>query len=118
MDLLGRARRSTGDPFTRSIVVSVVLIAAGFVAIGLGWRGAARSLIVAEQLPFLLSGGIGGLALIVAGSATLALQSSRYWNARERRQIDRLVRRASEVRSEDQARGEPASMSRVNAPPK
>lgn len=115
-----RARRLAADPFARSIVLSVLLIAAGFATIWLGYRGAARSLIVAEQIPFLFSGGIGGLALIAAGAGTLAVQSSRYWNARERVLLDRIVRRSPEVARllEDQADVEPGSMSCVSAPPK
>jgi len=115
-----RARRLAADPFSRSIILSVVLIVAGFVTIWLGYRGAARSLIVAEQIPFLFSGGIGGLALIAAGAGTLAVQSSRYWNARERVLLDRIVRRSPEVARllEDQTDVEPGSISRVSAPPK
>ena len=115
----GPARRLAADPFARSIVVSVALILAGFVAVWLGYRGAARSLIVAEQLPFLFSGGIGGLALIVAGAGTLAVQSTRYWTARERVLLDAIVRRSPAAAQAlfDQD-GEPGSTSRVNAPPK
>jgi len=116
MDPAARAKRIARDPFGRSIVLSVALIAAGFVAIFLGYRGAARSLIVAEQLPFLLSGGVGGMALVVAGAGVLAVQSSRYWNARERQQLDRLVASAATLRR-GQA-GDGSSMSRVSAPPK
>jgi len=119
MESARRARRLAGDPFARSVALSIVLIAAGFVAIGLGWRGAARSLIVAEQLPFLISGGVGGLALIVAGAGTLAVQSSRYWSARERQRLDLLVARASASDGVSYQPGsEPSSMSRVSAPPK
>jgi hypothetical protein len=117
MDPVGRAKRIGRDPFARSIVLSAALIAAGFVAIWLGYRGAARSLIVAEQLPFLLSGGVGGLALIVAGAGVLGVQSSRYWNARERKQLDRLVASATTL-SRGHAGDAGSSMSRVNAPPK
>jgi hypothetical protein len=110
---LDRLREIAGDPFRRSIVISIALILAGFVAIGLAWRGAARSLIVAEQLPFLVSGGVGGLALIAAGAGMLAVQSSRYWNARERKQLDRLIAHASAGDVQERS-----STSRVNAPPK
>lgn len=116
----GRTRQLATDPVARSIAISVVLIVAGFVTIWLGYRGAARSLIVAEQIPFLFSGGLGGLALIAAGAGTLAVQSSRYYNARERVLLDRIVRRWPEVARllDDQADGARGSMSRVSAPPK
>jgi hypothetical protein len=113
---IGRLR---SDPFARSIALAVALIAGGFVAIGLGWRGAARSVIVAEQLSFLFSGGVGGLALIVAGSGTLAVQSSRYWNARELQRLDLIVSLAAGSTSRQvEADGGESVMSRVNAPPK
>ena len=82
------------DAFTRSVVFALTLIAGGFVAIGLGWKGVAGSLVVAEQLPYLLSGGLGGIALIVAGSGILTVQASRYWNARERTRLDLVLARA------------------------
>jgi len=121
---LERAREFAGDPFRRSIIISIALILGGFVAIGLAWHGAARSLNVAEQLPYLVSGGVGGLALIAAGAGVLAVQSSRYWNARERRQLDRLISVASvdaltDDREPDrQGRSARGSTSRVKAPPK
>ena len=109
---IGRLR---SDPFARSIAFAIVLILGGFAAIGLGWRGAARSLIVAEQLPFLISGGLGGLALIVAGAGMVAVQASRYWNARERRQLDLIVSRAGGLRTHN---GDGSLISRVSAAPK
>ena len=116
---LERAREFAGDPFRRSIIISIALMVGGFVAIGLAWRGAARSLIVAEQLPFLVSGAVGGIALIAAGAGVLAVQSSRYWNARERKQLDRLISLTSaDDRADDQRRSARGSTSRVKAPPK
>jgi hypothetical protein len=92
-----RLRRLASDPFQRSILLATALVAGGFAAIGLAWRGAARSLVVGEQLSFLVSGGIGGLALVITGAAILAVQASRYFNARERRRLDRIVSRASDA---------------------
>jgi hypothetical protein len=102
-------RRSLGDAFTRSVVLALSLIVGGFVAIGLGWKGAAASLIVAEQLPYLLSGGVGGLALIVTGSGILTVQANRYWNARERARLDLVLARATAVRPGGAAGAEPRS---------
>jgi hypothetical protein len=108
-----RLRRYAADPFTRSIVLAVALIAGGFVAIGIAWRGVARSLIVAEQLPYLFSGGLGGLALIVTGAGLISVQATRYWNARERQRLDLVLWHAGK-------RAQPADSlrSRVSAPPK
>ena len=119
-DRTRRRRRLAGDPFTRSIAISILLVVAGFVAIWLGYRGAARSLIVAEQIPFLFSGGLGGVALIVAGAGVFAVQSSRYWDARERVLLDAIVRRSPAAVEALLAQEEnaPGSSSRVSAPPK
>lgn len=104
-----QVRRSLRDAFTRSIVLALGLIAGGFVAIGLGWKGAAGSLVVAEQLPYLLSGGVGGLALIVTGAGILTVQANRYWNARERARLDLVLARAMDVRPGGAAAAEPRS---------
>jgi hypothetical protein len=51
---------------------AVVLVAAGFVLMALGWNGAANFDSVQRQFPFLLSGTVPGLGLVMAG-LTLAL---------------------------------------------
>lgn len=111
----GGLRRIGTDPFARSIALALGLIAGGFVGILLGWRGAARSVIVAEQLPFLFSGGLGGLALIVTGAGIVGVQTARYWSARERRSLDQVLRRRALIA---QALTEETEISRVSAPPK
>jgi hypothetical protein len=49
----------------------------GFALIFLGWNGAASYDRVAAQIPYLVSGGIAGLALVVLGSALIIAQSHR-----------------------------------------
>lgn len=48
-------------------VVATIMLPAGFVAIGLGWYGAAHTPFVFEQLPYLISGGLLGVGLLTAG---------------------------------------------------
>ena len=55
-------------------VVAVAATAAGAVALFVGWNGASQSAYPAEQLPYLLSGGLVGLFLFGAG-ATLWLSA-------------------------------------------
>jgi hypothetical protein len=103
------------DPFSRSMVFAAALVVGGLVGIGLGWRGVARSVLVPEQLSFLVSGGLGGLALVITGSGIAMVQCSRYWSARERRNLDSVL--ASAARTLDaQALG--SGSSRVSAPPR
>lgn len=56
----------------RTVQLSVVMVAGGFVLMALGWNGAANYDNVQQQFPYLLSGTIPGLGLVMAG-LTLAL---------------------------------------------
>lgn len=67
-----RSRVRGADPvvfFTRAGSVAVVL---GLGFIYLGWQGASRSVREVEQIPYLISGGILGLALVFLGGLMLA----------------------------------------------
>ncbi len=88
---------SRRDPFVTSMVVLTALVVAGLVAIGVGWHGVAASLVVAIQLPYLVSGALGGLALIGFALALVAIQSTRRNEARERLEMARFGRAAAEV---------------------
>src|SRR5205823_2802726 len=58
-------------------VVFAAIVLAGLVAFGLAWRGAAAEMLVARQLPWLVSGGLGGLGLVATGSTLLAIHHRR-----------------------------------------
>jgi hypothetical protein len=66
-------------------------VVGGFVLIGLAWRGSARTLIVPTQLAYLVSGGLGGLTLIVTGTGLFTVQLGRQLAAEERHALDRLL---------------------------
>jgi hypothetical protein len=51
--------------------VAAALMAAGLIVIVLGWVGAANSVLIEEQVPYLISGGLLGLALALIGALTL-----------------------------------------------
>ena len=55
-------------------VLAVTLVIAGALALIIGWTGISDEVFAARQLPYLLSGGIGGLFLLGAG-ATLWLSA-------------------------------------------
>lgn len=57
--------------------LAIVYCLAGFVLIFLGWNGAASYDNVSAQMPYLVSGGIGGLALVVVGAGLMVAQSNR-----------------------------------------
>ena len=83
------------DPAAPSLLLFGGLIAFGFVAIGLGWRVAARSLNVAFQTPAVISGAMGGLALVLIGSGLANVQTGRRLAARERAATDALLDEAA-----------------------
>jgi|SRR5437660_1240755 len=58
-------------------VVGWVLIGLGALAILVGYFGISDRVLVAEQLPYLISGGIGGMALVIIGGVMLATQDVR-----------------------------------------
>lgn len=57
--------------------LALLVAAAGFVAIGLGYNGAAGNTDLAAQLPYLVSGGFMGVSLVVMGAALLVVQGAR-----------------------------------------
>lgn len=69
-------------------VAACGLAVLGAVALLLGWLGISDTALTAEQLPYLVSGGLGGIALIGVG-ATLWLSADL---RDEWRRIDRLER--------------------------
>jgi hypothetical protein len=76
---LGSASRRLPD---RSLLIAGgVLLPLGFGLIGIGWYGSAQTTLEFEQTPFLISGGVLGLALVVLGG----LLYFSYW-------LTRLVR--------------------------
>ena len=52
-------------------ILGLVFLLAGFLAIGLGWNGMARHACADCQLPYLLSGGAAGIALVLVGAVLL-----------------------------------------------
>lgn len=80
------------DRGVQAIVVLVAAAAGGFVALGLGWAGVAARLYVGLQLPFLVSGAFGGVAVAGCFLAIAGVQLERRQNAAERFDLDQAVR--------------------------
>ena len=62
--------------------LGVVLCLAGFVLIFLGWNGAASVDRITAQFPYLISGGIAGLGLVILGAIVISIDSRRDDNHR------------------------------------
>lgn len=71
--------------------LGVLLYLLGFVLIFLGWNGAASQPFVHAQFPYLISGGVLGLAVVVMGSAMIVVQNQRQDRAKIEAAIDRMV---------------------------
>jgi hypothetical protein len=77
--------------------VAVVLVAAGLLVIGIGWNGAAGSGSyvngipdIRAQVPWLISGGCLGVALVMIGAALMVTQSHRADRARLEARLEEL----------------------------
>lgn len=62
----------------------------GFVVMFLGWNGAASYNYISQQFPYVLSGGVIGLGIVVIGAAMIIVQNARADRARLEAAIDRL----------------------------
>lgn len=69
-------------------------VVAGAIAILIGWLGVSAQTLVARQLPYLISGGLGGIVLVGAGVGLLVAEDLRA----ERDRIGRLEGEILEVR--------------------
>lgn len=79
------------DPFVGSVVVLLLMAAGGVAALVLGYRGLAATDDISIEVPYLVSGGLGGVGLLVFSLGLLAVQFRRKEAARERREIARLI---------------------------
>ena len=71
MDRIGRFVGRLGGKL--GIAVSLL----GFLLIYLGWNGAGSFNDVRQQFPYLISGGIAGLAFVILGAALLVIEAAR-----------------------------------------
>ena len=72
--------------------LGVGLVGAGFLLVFLGWNGAASVDRVQAQFPYLISGGVGGLCLVVLGVGILIVQNQRADRAQLQATLDELRR--------------------------
>lgn len=78
----------------------LALAGIGFGVIGLAWNGAAGLTYVQGQFPYLLSGGLTGLGLILVGVMMLVIQTMRHDGARRARQLADLVAAVAELQAQ------------------
>ena len=81
----------------RSLVVLGSLAVAAIAVFGLTWSGVARTTLVAEQIPFLVSGGIGGTVVIGFSLSLASIQERRVREAQYSADVDRVLLAASRL---------------------
>lgn len=94
---------TAGDPARRLdayIFVGAAVMTFGFGAILLGWYGAAHSSYLFQEVPYLISGGILGLALVVTGALVIVAGALARAGSDGRRHARRLEALLAERRSE------------------
>ena len=83
----------------------LVVAAIGFVLLGIAWAQVAGETQVYLQLPYLVSAGLTGLALIMVGLTVVNVAAKRRDAAERARQVDQLVSILEEVRGALPGRG-------------
>lgn len=85
------------NPFLSAALAMIALVVAGFASLWFGWRGAAATHVVPIQVAFVVSGGLGGLALITLGIVLLSIHVGRRDAARAQAKREALIRAAEEI---------------------
>lgn len=75
---------------------ALAVIAIGLLVIALGYNGISGAAVngivdLRAQLPYLLSGGVFGLALVITGAAVMITQSAREGHARLEARLEQLI---------------------------
>ena len=71
--------------------LSIVLIGLGLLIIAVGANGIRSNGTVVQQMPYLLTGGVLGMAFVVFGSAYLLVQNGRQDRARLEAKLDQVI---------------------------
>lgn len=85
-------------PTRLPLYVGLLLIACGWAAIYLGWRQAGEQELDTGQIPFLLSGGFGGLGLLLMGVGGVlvdAVQRASWMHRHTLEQVRSLLERVA-----------------------
>ncbi len=97
VEALRALRKAVAAPAVSTGIVLVGMAMAAFVAIGLAWRGAAATEFVPYQLPFLVSGGVVGLALLVFALGMFDVHANRVLGAQRHADTNAALREAVEL---------------------
>jgi hypothetical protein len=108
------ATSSSGDLIRWMMIPASIAVVVGFNLMLFGWIGASRTAREIEQIPYLISGGLAGLGLVILGGLLLA---SAFWAtitgrlADEASQRDQARIAALEARIEELSAAQPPAPS-------
>jgi hypothetical protein len=88
------------DPGVQALAVLALLAVAGFVILGLAWRGVARTVYVPLQVPWVVSGSFAGLAVLGMAYGAISIHLGRREDAVHRSEVEDLVRSAATLAEE------------------
>ena len=98
VDRLSQARRSLLSHPRLLVSAAAALMTSGICAVLLGWAGAANTTLIEEQVPYLISGGLLGLALATIGALlffthwlTVGIKEARQHEGARRRDHEELM---------------------------
>ena len=94
-----------------ALYTAVGLVGLGFVFIFFAWNGAAGKDYVQGQFPYLLSGGLIGLSLILCGLTVVIVQAIRREALELRQKLDQLI---DSVEEPEEAPAPPARRRRAS----
>jgi hypothetical protein len=103
----GRASKLAALPALRPLspvptYMGIAIAVIGFVLLAVAWGGVAGEDNVARQVPYLISGGLFGLGLIMVGLTTVNVAAKRRDAAARERQIQLLASALRELRGSDE----------------
>lgn len=84
------------------VIAGVVVVAVGFGLIAVGWAKVAGLTDVGRQLPYLVSAGLSGVALVMVGLLIINLAARRRDAAEHRRLLEALTDAVGELREQRQ----------------
>ena len=85
------------DRGIQAALVLVAVAAAGLIGLGVAWSGVAATLEAQFQMPYLISGAIGGVAVAGTALAILGTHLERRRSAGDRADTENLIRVAAEI---------------------
>lgn len=85
------------DKGVQAALVLAAVALAGLVALGIAWSGVAATLLPEVQMPYLVSGAIGGVALAGTAMAVLGTHLERRNSAWDRAVLDDIIGMATAI---------------------